>query len=162
MRGTNPAAHGNASSDQWTNYSGLPSFYDLSPDWLAKPDPRLKFAVRLVRDATQVRTSDGASQIRPSSRINNFSGHLASGVMVAIATGEVYFARPWFNNGDETYTTGDTTYVVTKNQYAVKHGSPDTREIGSLFNPYWSVRLVANDELKDIHAQQEAQGTAMP
>ena len=28
---TNPNAHGYASSEQWTNYSGLPSFYDLAP-----------------------------------------------------------------------------------------------------------------------------------
>ena len=159
---TNPGAHSRASSDQWTNYSGLPSFYDLSPDWLDKPDPRMKFAVRVVRAKADVRTSDGASQIRPSEHINKFDGNLASGVMAAIATGEVYFARPWFNKGDETYTTGDTTYIVTRNQYAVKHGNPDTREIGSLFNPYWQVRLVTNDDVKDVHPQQQKQGTVLP
>lgn len=161
-RTTNPGAHGNASSGQWTNYSGLPSYYDLSPDWLAKPDPRMKFAVRVVRAAADARTSDGSSQIRPSERINKFNGNLASGVMSAIATGEVYFARPWFNSGDETYTSGDTTYLVTKNQYAVSHGSTDTREIGSLFNPYWQVRLVANNDAKDVHPQQQKQGTVLP
>ncbi len=159
---TNPGAHSRASSVQWTNYSGLPSFYDLSPDWLDKPDPRMKFAVRVVRAKADVRTSDGNSQIRPSETINKFDGNLASGVMSAIATGEVYFARPWFNKGDATYTTGDTTYIVTRNQYAVRHGNPNTREIGSLFNPYWQVRLVTNDDTKDIHPQQARQGTALP
>ena len=159
---TNPGAHSRASSAEWTNYSGLPSFYDLSPDWLDKPDPRMKFAVRLVRAKADMRTSDGNSQIRPSETINKFDGNLASGVMAAIATGEVYFARPWFNKGDATYTTGDTTYIVTRNQYAVKHANPNTREIGSLFNPYWQVRLVLNDDAKDIHPQQQKQGTALP
>ena len=159
---TNPGAHSKASSAQWTNYSGLPSFYDLSPEWLDKPDPRMKFAVRVVRAKADVRTSDGASQIRPSERINKFDGNFASGTMAAIATGEVYFARPWFNKGDYTYTTGDTTYIVTRNQYAVKHGISNTREIGSLFNPYWQVRLVTNDDDKDVHPQQQKQGTVLP
>lgn len=159
---TNPGAHSSASSEQWTNYSGLPSFYDLSADWLSKPDPRMKFAVRVVRAKADIRTSDGASQIRASSTLNKFDGNLASGAMAAIATGEVYFARPWFNMGDETYTTGDTTYIITKNQYAVAHNPDNTREIGSLFNPYWQVRLVANDAVKDVHSQQQKQGTALP
>ena len=45
----NPSATGLAiamSSDEW-DYSGLPSFYDLSEDALKDDDPRLRHAVRL-------------------------------------------------------------------------------------------------------------------
>lgn len=154
---TNPQAHGLASSTAWTNYSGLPSFYELTPAWLANPDPRLIFAVRLVRNAANTRTSDGASPIAGSEHLNRFDTSLANGVMAAMATSEVYFERPWFNTGDDTYTTGDATYVVTKNQYAVNTGNPDTREIGSLFNPYWQIRLVPN-RAEDVTQVQSLQG----
>lgn len=158
---TNPLAHGMASSKAWTNYTGLPSFYDLSPSRLADPDPRLKFAVRIVRNAANVRTSDGASQIRPGASVNGFSTQLAGGVMSAISTGEVYFDRPWFNNGDNT-GQGETFYKDTRNQYAVAIGSQRTRELGSLFNPYWQVRLAPNDELRTVLPKQLEQAAGLP
>ncbi|MET0964258.1 MAG: hypothetical protein ABWY05_15805 [Noviherbaspirillum sp.] len=49
--GANPAADGHASSEHWTSYSGLPSFYDLAPAQLKSgaPEPRLRLYVRLSR-----------------------------------------------------------------------------------------------------------------
>ncbi|MES2832740.1 MAG: pilus assembly protein TadG-related protein [Pseudomonadota bacterium] len=155
----NPKAHGQASSNAWENYTGMPAFYDLSPAMQNDSDPRLRFTVRLTRNATAVRTSDGASTIPASPRLNKFSTDLAGGVMSAMATSEVYFERPWFNHGNDSYTSGVTSYRVTRNQ-SLPDTAPETREIGSLFNPYWHVRLAANNAV-DIVAQQAAQGSVI-
>ena len=146
----NPAAHRRASSAAWSNYSGIPAFYDLAKVSHDSSDPRLRFAVRVVRSKQSVRTSDGASVIRQSPRINHFVTNFAGGEMAAMATSEVYFERPWYNNGDDSFTTGESQQIVTQNQSlknlaAIKSGRPRTRELGSLFNPYWQVRLAPND-----------------
>jgi len=156
----NPKAHSQASSSAWNNYTGIPAFYDLSPAALGSDDPRLRFTVRLERSASAVRTSDGASTIPASPRLNKFSTNLAGGVMSAMATSEVYFERPWFNHGDDSYSTGVTSYRVTRNQ-SLPETAPETRELGSLFNPYWHVRLAANNAA-DVTAQQALQGSVMP
>ncbi len=158
--GDNPRAHSFASSTEWTNYTGMPAFYDLSQAQLDSTDPRLMFAVKLVRDASQTPTSSGTSGIRPSARLNHFPSALAGGVMSAISTGEVYFERPWFNSGNHSYTTGDMAYIVTKNQ-SIPNGplDPKMRELGSLFNPYWQVHLTNNDA-DSVKQQQQAQSGA--
>ena len=106
------------------------------------------------------RTSDGASSIAASPRLNKFTTNFASGVMSAMATSEVYFERPWFNSGDHSYSTGDTAYIVTQNQSGA-NTTKKTRELGSLFNPYWQVRLTANDAVQ-VKNQQALQGAEMP
>ena len=156
----NPDAHGNVSSSIWPQYTGIPEFYDLSEDWRKSQDPRLTFTVRLERSAASARTSDGASSIAASPRLNKFTTNFASGVMSAMATSEVYFERPWFNSGDHSYSTGDTAYIVTQNQSGA-NTTKKTRELGSLFNPYWQVRLTANDAVQ-VKNQQALQGAEMP
>ncbi len=132
---TNPRASHSASSSEWTTYSGLPSFYDLS-DLDPNKNPVMQFRVRLTRNAASTRTSTGTSVIASTSRLNNFQNNFADGVMTAIAVGEVFFERPLTVPNDP----GQGNY----NQYAERNGSPDKREIGSLFNPYWQVRLAPN------------------
>jgi hypothetical protein len=132
--GTNPRASSTASSSEWTAYSGLPSFYDLSN--LSAGNPVMQFRVRLTRSAASTRTSAGASTIASTPRLNNFQNNFADGVMTAAAGGEVFFERPLTVANDP----GQGNY----NQYAEKNGSHDKREIGSLFNPYWQVRLATN------------------
>ena len=160
-RTVNPTAHSFASSAEWTNYSGLPAYYDLSTARLTdSTDPRLVFSVKVVRNANATATSSGTSGIRPSDRLNHFPSPLAGGVMSAISTGEVYFERPWFNEGNYSYTTGDMAYIVIQNQ-SVPTGAdvPKMRELGSLFNPYWQVHLTSNPAAS-VTAQQTAQGGA--
>ena len=156
----NPSAHGNVSSSIWPQYTGIPDFYDLSDIWQKSEDPRLTFTVRLERSAANTRTSGAASTIAASPRLNKFANNFAGGVMSAMATSEVYFERPWFNSGDHSYSTGDTAYIVTQNQTnndSTKHA----RELGSLFNPYWQVRLAANNAAQ-VKTQQGLQGAEMP
>lgn len=156
----NPSAHANVSTSIWPQYTGIPDFYDLSDLQQQSQDPRLGFTVRLERAAASARTSDGTSVIAGSPRLNNFATNFAGGVMSAMATSEVYFERPWFNSGDHSYSTGDMAYIVTQNQWAARPNKK-TRELGSLFNPYWQVRLAANDPVQ-VKNQQGLQGAEMP
>lgn len=116
-----------ASANSGWRYSGVPEFYELSDAALAyspnnknaarRGDPRVQFAIRLTRARGQTRTSAGTSDIKPTGELAVFDGALASGVLAAVATSEVFF--------DHTQSNGAT-------------------ELGSLFNPYWQVHLVGN------------------
>ena len=132
--GTNPTAHGYASSEQWTNYPGLPSFYDLSPDHLRgdAPDPRLKLQVKLTRQRDQLATPEGRSAVRQAPdpegarrNVTAYQSNLSSGELMASAAVEVWFERP--------HDSADNTW-------GKKNGKPS--ELPSLFNPYWQVRLI--------------------
>lgn len=141
---TNPQAHAQASSDDWTNYTGLPSFYDLSANMLAQDDPRLRFTVRVARPIGQTKTSGERAQIPQSPHLNAYKSHFASGEMAALASSEVYFERP---------------AAEKHNLYGESIGKP--REIGSLFNPYWQVRLVQPTSA-ELQSQQSRQGATIP
>jgi hypothetical protein len=130
-RAVNPQAHTsalNAGTQNFT-YSGLPSYYDLNDVWISganrNVEPTIRHAVRVSRARGDLRTTDGGSgQIRTQagSRIGSYNSTLAADEMDAISTVEVYFERP--------------------------PGSPlnsGRRELGSLFNPYWQVRLRSTD-----------------
>ena len=131
---TNPDAHGYASSDQWTNYTGLPSFYDLSPAQLdvGAPGPTLRLQVRLTRARDQLATAEDRSAIRQADdpaggrrNVAAYSSAMAGGEMMASAAVEVWFARP----------PGSMD-----NAWGSAQGKPV--ELASLFNPYWQVRLI--------------------
>ncbi|MFZ6863713.1 pilus assembly protein TadG-related protein [Undibacterium sp. Ji67W] len=143
-----------ATSSSW-NYSGIPSFYDLSDtemtDTKEKNDPRLKFAIRLRRPIDQTMTSEGRSAIKQSSSpshklgLNDYHAAPAGGSeMVAVGASEVYFQRP---------PTQDR-----QNIYGKSIGKPN--EIGSLFNPYWQVHLIGSPD--SIQKAQLLQGVVSP
>jgi hypothetical protein len=141
----NPGASsiGLITSESW-GYNGLPSFYDLSSDALAQEDPRLRFSVRLRRDKSQTVTSEGRSAIQSTPRLNAYQAKPAGGgALVAVSTAENYFQRDG---------------AAKDNAYGSSIGKP--REIGSLFNPYWQVRLVQSDA--DIKRAQAEQGVVLP
>jgi hypothetical protein len=130
-RAVNPRAHGsalNAGTQDFT-YSGLPSYYDLNAVWITGGNrdtaPTMRHAVRLSRARGELRTTDGGNgQIRTQagSRIGAYNSTMAANEMDAISTAEVYFERP----------PGATR-------------ADGRRELGSLFNPYWQVRLANSD-----------------
>lgn len=131
---TNPDAHGYASSDQWSNYTGLPSFYDLDPAQLKvdAPGPTLKLQVRLTRERDQIATPEGRSSIRQADdpggtrrNVTAYQSNFSAGEMLASAAVEVWFARP----------PGSV-----ENAWGAAQGKPV--ELPSLFNPYWQVRLI--------------------
>jgi hypothetical protein len=131
---TNPSAHSYASSEHWTNYSGLPSFYDLAPG-LLKPDaaePRLRLNIRVTRAGSEIRTPEGRSAIRQADdpagarrNVTAYHAKLSGGEMRATSAVEVWFERP---------------PASPDNVWGEALGKPV--ELPSLFNPYWQVRLV--------------------
>jgi hypothetical protein len=87
----------------------------------------------LTRAKNDARTSEGSSNVKPSGRLARFDSNLASDVLAAVSTSEVFFQRPGPQSDGRT-------------------------ELASLFNPYWQVHLVATSSA-DI-AQAIARGGA--
>lgn len=122
------ALEASAASTRGTAYTGIARFHDLSLEALARADgdPRLNVSVRLVRDRAELRTSDGRSELRPGARVNAYESDLAGGVMAAVSSAQVYFARP------PEHST---------NSWGARQAGR-SEELASLFNPFWQVRLV--------------------
>lgn len=123
------------STRRWTQYSGIPAYYDLSV--LNQTNPTLKFTVKLIRQANQLRTGDGRSQVRSVNdgnelNPNRFFTQLKGNRMQAMSSSEVFFERPL--------------------------AAPNARgqELASLFNPFWQVRLVQPDA-NEVTAHANAQ-----
>ena len=128
-RSVNPNASGKADSDDGiangfdpapisVGGGAIPMFHDLSEDALKSKDPRVTLAIRVTKDAAKQRYSGGASLIKPSGQLDVYAGNLAKAKSAAISSAEVFFERPDGNNP-----------LYGKEEY------------GSLFNPYWQVRL---------------------
>lgn len=142
------------SSGSW-DYSGLPSFYDLSGDALKQDDPRFRFAVRLLRNKDQTTTSEGRSALSPGGRLNAYQAEFAGGnVLVAVSASEVFFQRP-----DREESCAGGIRMGRDNCYGrVVVGK--AHELASLFNPYWQVHLIQSDDA--VKKAQEQQGAILP
>jgi hypothetical protein len=87
--------------------------------------------VLLSRERSELLTPEGRSALRQAEDIGNrpsvtaYHGDFEGDRMQASSAVEVFFARP---PGSET------------NAWGARQGKP--RELASLFNPYWQVRLV--------------------
>jgi len=137
-RNDNPSAHGQAvsgASGTGMGYTGLPTYHDLNEVWVSgaqrNENPKLLHGVRLTRSATNLRTTDGTTgqiRTRSDSRIGAYDTAVAGGEMAAVSTSEVYFERP--------ATQADNIFGARTNR---------PRELGSLFNPYWQVRLASSN-----------------
>lgn len=137
-----PSVLAMATSTSW-DYSGLPSFYDLSDAASNEGDPRLKFAFRLKRDKGQIVTSEGRSGIKNTPRLNTYHAQTAGGTeLVSVSASEAFFQRDG---------------AIKDNIYGSGMSKP--REIGSLFNPYWQVRLIQS--VDSIQKAQALQGVVM-
>jgi hypothetical protein len=152
---TNPKAHDKANEETstWDEYTGLPEFYDLSSDMLKKGSnldesnaALLRFTARLRREMDQNRTSEAKSDIKNTPILNSYQSAAAKdfvsgkNVLSQISTSEVFFRRP---------------PAEEKNVYGETVSKPV--ELGSLFNPYWQVRLVPPSE-NDKRAADLMQG----
>lgn len=136
-RSGNPGAHWQAVSNAESSamgYGGLPNYYDLNPIWLRdrpNDEPTLLYGVRLTRSKANLRTTDGTTgqiHTRADSRIGAYESAVAGGEMAAVSGSEVFFERP---------------PSQADNLFGARTGRP--RELGSLFNPYWQVRLASVD-----------------
>jgi hypothetical protein len=149
-RNTNPKASGYADSvygqadgfaPQTTLYGAIPEFYDLSSSALSKPDPVTRIAIRVTKDESKQHYSGGVGAVMPAGQLALYNGDHAKKVTAAISKVEVYFERP---DGANNVANG-----------------AGKAELGSLFNPYWQVRLVSPSTAERAFAQFK-QGLVMP
>jgi hypothetical protein len=116
-------------------FSGLPSVYDISDSSTALPTTGLSVFVSKPRAATM--TAGAAAKVQPSGRLAVFDGRSPGDVVAALSRAEIFFERP-----DER---------------------ADRRaERGSLFDPYWRVRLVAPVPADRVYAASQQDGVVLP
>lgn len=113
------------------SYNGVRPYYDLKDLSTNNKDPRIELSVEVEAPGNEIRTSSKVNGIGSSTSANNrlenglgrgvfrADDQMASDSMASLSTAEVYFKRP-----EPLYVNGST-----KTEY------------GSLFNPYWQVRL---------------------
>lgn len=149
-RSTNPSASDKADSDEGiangfdpAPYSigdgAIPAFHELSKNALKQDDPRTQITIRVTKSRGKQRYSGGNSIIKPSGSLDLYQGDHANRLSASIARAEVYFERP---DGPSPLFSGKA-------------------EKGSLFNPYWQVRLVPVSAAERALAQLK-QGLALP
>jgi hypothetical protein len=115
--GHNPQAADDSSSYSNTDlvYSGLPSFYELSPNALEQERPAARFAVRVNREQSDLRLPNRGATARAGGRLNQM-GVAGGRAMAALSSAEVFFER-------------------------LSDRADGRTELASLFNPFWHVRL---------------------
>lgn len=118
-------------------YGGMQAFYDLADLSAQNQDPRLilRVEVQAPRSSLDTSTQKGYGSSKAVTEATDKNGfgngmfrledNLASNTMASISSAEVYFERPTIHNN---------ALMVDGQQ---KH------EYGSLWNPYWQVRLTA-------------------
>lgn len=118
----------------------IPTFKELSSRALEMDDPVTQLTIRVTKTAGDQRYSGGASLIRPQGRLELYDGAHSGGQSAAAARVEVFFERPDAGNP--------------------RH--PDRNELGSLFNPYWQVRLAPITPAERLMAQLRQGGLQLP
>lgn len=118
----------------------IPTFKELSSRALEMDDPVTQLTIRVTKAAGDQRYSGGASRIRPQGRLELYDGAHSGGQSAAAARVEVFFERPDASNP--------------------RH--PDRNELGSLFNPYWQVRLAPITPAERLMAQLRQGGLQLP
>ena len=118
----------------------IPTFKELSSRALEMDDPVTQLTIRVTKAAGDQRYSGGASLIRPQGRLELYDGAHSGGQSAAAARVEVFFERPDAGNP--------------------RH--PDRNELGSLFNPYWQVRLAPITPAERLMAQLRQGGLQLP
>lgn len=150
-RSTNPNASNQADSsngiangfDPVPNSIGggaIPAFHELSASALKQDDPRTAITIRVTKSSNKQRYSGGSSIIQPGGRLALYQGQHAGGESAAISRAEVFFERP--DGANPLF--------------------PAKAEKGSLFSPYWQVRLVSVSPAEHAMAQRLQGGIALP
>ncbi len=141
---TNPSARGRAENnvpnywDPRSNSSkltgvGIPKFYELKD--LSDKETIFPLVVSAKKSRNKLETVNRNSNLEISKQftiLDNYDelekGTISNGDMQALTKAEVYFQRPW------------ELEVANSNSRVINH------EYGSLFSPYWKVRL--NDDME--------------
>jgi Putative Flp pilus-assembly TadE/G-like len=117
-------------------YSGIPSSRDLL-DLSESADRTTGITFMVSKQHGATLTSGGLAQARPSGQLALFGARPAGGQVAALSRAQVFFDR-------------------------IETRSDNRAEIGSLYNPYWRVRLVAPTLLDRTFAADRQGGLALP
>jgi Putative Flp pilus-assembly TadE/G-like len=129
-------ADGSMVTPPGARFSGLPSSRDLDyPGIRGALTTGITVLVSKPQAATL--TSGNAALAKPGGRLALFNGRPAGGRLAALSRAEVYFDR-----------------VTPRND--------GRKELGSLYNPYWRVRLVSPTAIDTAYAASQQGGLALP
>lgn len=122
--------------DNGSVFSGLPGTRELSN--LSPSAPQSTgITVMVSKSTADLATSGGSSNAKPTGRLQLFNASAPGDRMVALSRAEIYFERP------------------TKR-------ADGREELPSLYNPYWTVRLVAPTTADKAWAAAQQGGRAIP
>ena len=105
---------------------GVPEYYELKD--LTKTDPVFNYTYGVSKDVSRLKIANKKSEVKVGSELVDYADNMDSGKMYAMSRAQVYFQRPW-------------ELEVQKN--TIQH------ESGSLFSPYWQVKITDDVKLAD-------------
>jgi apolipoprotein N-acyltransferase len=123
-------------SPRFARFSGLPGVRELR-DVDPRREPSTAISVRVWKSHADTLTSGNAAQARPSGQLALFDDRPAGAKLMALARAQIFFDR-------------------------IAPRADGRTEIGSLYNPYWRVRLVAPTAADKADAALAQGGLALP
>ena len=117
-------------------FTGIPTSQEIA-DTSSRSEPSTGITIRVWKKQADTLTSGGAAQLKPSGSLALFDDKPASGDMVGLSRAQVFFDR-------------------------ISARADGKSEIGSLYNPYWRVRLVAPTTADKAYAAARQGGLGLP
>lgn len=117
-------------------FHGLPAVREIQ-DVDPAHEATTGITVRVQKSQTDTLTSGNAAQAKPSGELALFNDHPAGGKVVALSRAQVFFDR-------------------------IAARADGKAELGSLYNPYWRVRLVAPTLADKAYAATKQGGLVLP
>lgn len=129
-------ADGAMRTSSFPAFSGIPDSRELS-DLDPAHAISTGITIRVAKAQSDTLTSGNAAQAKPSGRLALFNDRPAAGQLAALSRAQVFFDR-------------------------IAARADGKNEIGSLYNPYWRVRLVAPTAADKAYAATKQGGLALP
>lgn len=135
-RRTASRADGDMREPAYYIFSGLPGVRELK-DLDPKADISTGITILVSKDHADTLTAGGASVAKPGGRLAQFNDKPSGGKLMALSRAQIYFDR-------------------------IASRADGKTEIGSLYNPYWRVRLVAPTAGDKAYAAAQQGGMVLP
>lgn len=123
-------------SPGYASFSGIPPSQEIK-DVDPAHEASTSITVRVSKSQSDTLTSGNAAQATPSGRLALFNDHPAGGQIAALSRAQVFFDR-------------------------IAARADGKSELGSLYNPYWRVRLVAPTAADRAYAAAKQGGLVLP
>lgn len=123
-------------SPDYGYFSGIPTSQEIK-DVDPAHEASTSITIRVSKSQSDTLTSGNAAQAKPSGRLALFNDHPAGGQIAALSRAQVFFDR-------------------------IAARADGKSELGSLYNPYWRVRLVAPTAADRAYAAAKQGGLGLP